>query len=98
MSTGTDLINTERQRQIKEKGWTEEHDDVHDGGELALASMYYACPDSHKVLISALWPEYWNTDFAKKGQSTRIRDLEKAGAMLAAEIDRLQRLGQTRIE
>lgn len=36
------------------------------------------------------WP--WERNADKRRSATRIRDLEKAGALIAAEIDRLQRL------
>lgn len=34
MKTGIDLITEERERQIREEGWTPEHDDGHRSGEL----------------------------------------------------------------
>jgi hypothetical protein len=36
------------------------------------------------------WP--WDEEWDKRGKSTRIRDLQKAGALIAAEIDRLERV------
>lgn len=107
MTTGVELIAEERQRQIEKEGWTPEHDDEHDDGQLALAAMHYAAPDDRSgsrvsyvveclnlddevLWCDALWP--WGLRWDKKGRSTRIRDLVKAGALIAAEIDRLQRL------
>ena len=40
--TGTELIAEERQRQIEVEGWTPEHDDEHDSGELSCAGELYA--------------------------------------------------------
>lgn len=37
-------IATERSRQIDAEGWTPEHDDHHNKGELALAGALYASP------------------------------------------------------
>lgn len=106
MSIGAKLIAEERQRQIGAEGWTADHDDEHDQDELALAAIHYATPDMGPLRQIAVveqsaatrkwiwtddvWP--WDCDDDKKGQSTRIRDLVKAGALIAAEIDRLQRL------
>ena len=42
-------------------------------------------------LIDHLWPEGWSPDWIDKF-SNPIRDLEKAGALIVAEIDRLERL------
>ena len=53
------------------------------------------------------WPRYWDDEWDKRGRNQndelvpnnqaspekRIRDLVKAGALIAAEIDRLQRVG-----
>ena len=92
MSIGLDLIALERKRQLEVHNWTPEHDAVHDEEEIALAAMYYACPKSIIFLVESLWPKNWDLHYAQKGESTRIRDLEKAGALIAAEIDRLKRL------
>lgn len=40
-SAALDVL-AERQRQINAEGWTPEHDDEHDGGELAVAAAAYA--------------------------------------------------------
>lgn len=34
----------ERQRQIEKEGWTDEHDDAHEKGDLALAAICFATP------------------------------------------------------
>jgi hypothetical protein len=39
-----DLIAGERQRQIEEEGWTSEHDDAHNGNQIAMAAACYASP------------------------------------------------------
>lgn len=97
---GVTLIAAERQRQVDAEGWTAEHDDTHECGELALAAAVYACPprDRSDAIKRALWPWGWNSF---KGEpmyfdrptptDARIRSLVKAGALIAAEIDRLQR-------
>jgi hypothetical protein len=93
---GVGLIAAERERQVSKEGWTPEHDDAHEMGELAAAAIAYASPfESIKARsliceehVCEVWP--WDPEAFKPGD--RIRDLTKAGALIAAEIDRLQRL------
>lgn len=92
MKTGIELIAEERQRQIEVEGWTVERDkEEHAIGELALAASCYAMtPDLRPAeLPPSHWPwvNYW-----KPSPNDRIRELQKAGALIAAEIDRLQAL------
>lgn len=87
---GCELIALERGRQIEDEGWSPEHDDQWVNDELVRAAVYYALPRRHDVLIAWPWAEAWN----KKDKHSRIRQLEIAGALIAAEIDRLQRLGE----
>lgn len=91
MQTGTELIAAERQRQVAQEGWTLEHDDEHDDGELLQAARCYLSlnPDYPHLTGAALdWP--WHPDWWKPSPDP-IRNLVKAGALIAAEIDRLQR-------
>lgn len=126
---GVELIAAERERQVSGEGWTPEHDDEHDGSELAWAAVCYAAPT--KVLANVLrytpchcrsascehiggvirkarpcdpWP--WDEERDKRLRDERrnlrlatgddrIRQLVKAGALIAAEIDRLQRGADT---
>ena len=44
MKTGIERITDERRRQVDAEGWTPEHDDEHDSGQLALAAACYATP------------------------------------------------------
>lgn len=87
MKTGIELITDERNRQIKE--WNNNHDSQHTDQSLALAACYFALPDIYDSPLVSLWPESWSVVWAKKGDRDRMRDLEKAGALIAAEIDRL---------
>lgn len=83
-STGASMIADERQRQIEEEGWTPEHDDQHEDLELLYAAEAYMFGDPDA------WP--WEEDSFKP--TSKIRDLVRAGALIAAEIDRLLRKGQ----
>ena len=98
---GAKRIAAERKRQIKEEGWSEYHDDVTwSHGELARAAACYAMPGyirkklvgdvRSKVGLFDIWP--WNVAHWKPAPDNRIRELEKAGALIVAEIDRLLRL------
>lgn len=99
---GIELIAAERERQLKSEGWTAEHDDAHDNGELVMAARCYATEPHNrnchtysqtigirdeKVSVPVLWP--WSWEWWKP--KDRISDLVRAGALIAAEIDRLQR-------
>lgn len=102
MATGIEMITAERERQV-ELGWTSQHDDGHDSGELGWAAACYAAPsgimrralfaDGHPEAHLRAWP-WVDYDSPKPALSIqlRIRALAKAGALASAEIDRLLRL------
>lgn len=94
MKTGIELIAKERDRQVTEEGWTSGHDQEHDRGELALASAAYASAELYRRTTSEgynntphIWP--WTASSWKPTPKDRVRELVKAGALIAAEIDRL---------
>lgn len=88
--TGIELIAAERQRQITDEGWTAEHDDQWPYGTLAEAAACYASKQRTADGFSPDgWP--WDEEWWKPTPLDRIRELTKAGALIAAEIDRLQR-------
>ena len=99
--SGAQLIANERDRQIKIKGFT--NDDHHTLGELSSAAGAYLLVASAEVRGSQAsewpwemvcssselmlsWP--WRKTFWKPSDDP-IRNLVKAGALIAAEIDRL---------
>lgn len=87
-----DLIAAERQRQVGEEGWTASHDNSHAHGELARAAACYA-RQSRRGVVSGEPPEDWPWDRGWwKPSMDPVRDLVKAGALIAAEIDRIQLL------
>ncbi len=75
-------IASERRRQMEVEGWTAEHDDQHDLGQMAGDAASYAVgsPDWY-------WP--WDRKWWKP--TNRRRNLIKAGALIVAEIERLDR-------
>lgn len=86
-------IASERQRQIEGEGWTPEHDgDEHQGGELGRAAISYilgvAYIQEPKRSTSG-WPWPWSLKWWKP--SDKRRNLVKAGALIVAEIERLDR-------
>lgn len=88
--TGAEMIAAERRRQIEGEGWTAEHDDEHGDGELARAAVCYALAGvgAASDVVPEAWP--WD-DFWWNPSPDGIVSLTKAGALIAAEIDRLQR-------
>lgn len=95
MGTGIEIIAAERQRQIESEGWTVEHDDKHTRNELAKAAACYAMGQQfvfiNEWVNKRAWP--WENRWWKPTPKDRIKELAKAGALIAAEIDRLQRKG-----
>lgn len=90
-SYGAQLIAVERARQISAEGYTAEGDDRQTAGELAMAAACYATPPTHRDRpLPILWP--WS-GMVWRPSPSRIRELVKAGALIAAEIDRLKRAG-----
>ena len=96
---GSELIAAERQRQIEVEGWTAEHDAEHRGGDLTEAAICYAIAAASQArgynsatsmrvphMDRMRWP--WDGP-AWKPSEDPIRNLTKAGALIAAEIDRL---------
>ena len=88
--TGVGLIANERTRQIKSEGWSAQHDDQHVSGELAEAAVCYV--KRRDATHSDGTPFGWPWDHKWWKPTMRIRNLVKAGALIAAEIDRLLRV------
>jgi hypothetical protein len=89
---GAERIRIERERQKTVEGWTSEHDDDpgHSDGQMAQAAACYAWPAPRPLDVKRAWP--WDRQWWKPTPWDRVRELEKAGALIAAEIDRLLRL------
>lgn len=102
-SAGVLLIDAERGRQVTEEGYTAEHDDTHADGSLGvmaqrlLTRVYdlVANPDDElapgsKYRMAAREAKH----VADKYNGDRVHQLTVAGAVIAAEIDRLLRAEQ----
>lgn len=98
---GRDVL-AERRRQIEAEGWTAEHDDTHSEGQLALAAGCYATVAGlHNAARLTFvgrdrdgeqtpWPNWpWSSAWWKP--KSRRSDLVRAGALILAEIERLDR-------
>lgn len=90
-------VQAERSRQVEAEGWTPEHDDEHACDEIAAFACFYAMPPAARdwdasstgygdTLGEAILPEGWEP---KTGD--RRRELVKAGGLILAEIERLDR-------
>lgn len=90
-------IAAERRRQVAVEGWTPGHDDKHEDGEIACAAAAYCISGSNPKFYAtmpviarempAVWPwsfEWWKPKGAR-------HDLVRAGALIVAEIERLDR-------
>lgn len=91
-------VTAERRRQMEVEGWTPEHDDEHRRGEMASAAAAYAAQAGAMMRLgtsfydsdpppSIEWP--WARGWWKPGPPRRM--LVKAGALILAEIERLDR-------
>ena len=91
---GAGLIAAERLRQIKEEGYSSIRDDEYRDEQLVDAAMVCAVSAvkvNLKAFFQQFWPKGWDKSWCKKKTDHRITQLIKAGALLAAEIDRLLR-------
>jgi hypothetical protein len=92
--TGTELISKERSRQIVQEGYSSKSDDALVDGDLAIAAANYVCHDTAACVLDCDGEIVENPicgDFNNRERKPRLRQLVIAGALIAAEIDRLQR-------
>jgi hypothetical protein len=112
-SAALQLIAAERDRQVSREDYSAKHDDSHADGEIACAAACYALPESHRRYsrrhhelsenggrdlvwwTPTHWPDGWEF---KASPKDRVRELVKAGALIAAEIDRLLRAESQKTE
>jgi len=92
--TGVELIAIERKRQIEELGYDYAHDHLYADEQLAKAGAVYALPNKLRELwwgndwasiTRRFWP--WDWKYWKPTPDDRIKELAKAGALIAAQID-----------
>lgn len=91
-------VLAERRRQVEQEGYDPAHDDEHQNDEIAAYAAVYAMPQAARqwpasetgygdTLAQAMVPEGW----AIPPDGDRRRELIKAGALILAEIERLDR-------
>lgn len=90
MRSGWGRIADERVRQIDAEGYYSFHDDDHTADELARAADCYLNAEGPDCPMPGSWP--W--PYSGWNPKDRISNLVRAGALIAAEIDRLQRLAK----
>ena len=87
-------VLAERKRQVDVEHWMPGHDDQHTGGELAQAAAAYAYygteAENSQPPAESIFPTTWDMSWWKPGDHRR--NLVKAGALIIAEIERLDRL------
>lgn len=83
-------VVAERQRQQSVEGWMPEHDDEHCNGELAMAAVCYI-NETGTVNRNGGKPWGWPWDASWWKPNARRRNLVKAGALILAEIERIDR-------
>ena len=95
MTTGIELIAAERTRQIEVERFDASHDWYHPEGTLAVAAACYALPTAERLMalecdengVPEVWP--WEPKMFKPTPGDRKRELIKAGALIAAELDKI---------
>ena len=84
--TGSDMIAIERKRQVEVEGYNARHDNNEQDGTLEKAAMAYLYSSvGNRKEGMKVWPGC--LPFFKP--KTQGRDLVRAGALIAAAIDRL---------
>lgn len=106
---GATMIAEERARQVEKEGWDADHDKQHSRQELLWAAVAYVANAMHKLGVKEgiarvsyghkiisyedVFPRNWLRKYDKRSKHGTIRSLTIAGALIAAEIDRLHRMG-----
>jgi hypothetical protein len=97
LSQATIDVIGERRRQQLSEGFSDSHDDKHNYGELADAAATYAMRPSFRRLEMSpydqrkIWQSLWPWEVKWWKPKDRRRDLVRAGALIIAEIERLDR-------
>lgn len=98
--TGAEQIAIERRRQVDKEGWTSEHDADWTEGELKMAAMayleadgndQYLCETNDRQRFNTPAYDYWPWKSTWWKPKDRLSNLVRAGALIAAEIDRIQK-------
>lgn len=90
--TGIELIAQERKEQIEKHGWSKRHDSCHVNGALVKVAAILAVQGTDSKVISSdgefeTGNNVWGLE--EKLKNNDIHRLKVAGALIAAEIDRI---------
>lgn len=92
MKSGIELITIERHEQIVKHGFDQEHDRKNMFQELKKAAIF-ALDAGNPICMNMYYPTSWADWFSVNiFKKSEIERLTVAGALIAAEIDRLQAL------
>jgi len=97
MKSGIALIQEEREQQATREHFSAEHDSQWESGELRRAAVAYLLANDVPLNITehqALF--WWPWDLFWWKPKDKISNLVRAGALIAAEIDRLQELEKSK--
>ena len=84
-------VAAERRRQIEAEGWTPEKDDAYRHGDMSTAAACYAMMGRSHYPVPGNPPPQWPWGDSWWKPTTYRRNLVKAGALILAEIERLDR-------
>ena len=84
--TGVEKIGEEREKQIKKHGYTAKHDLNYKSNELLLGALTYLLAAINNGFVSS---ETWPFDITYYHYEGYESSLKKAGAFIAAELDRI---------
>jgi hypothetical protein len=85
-----EAIAEERERQISEEGYDAHYDDFYSANQLGYAAACYAAGTRVSSAGTDVWP--WDEKHWKP--RTARENLVRAGALIVAELERLERIGQ----
>ena len=96
MTEASHALLRERKRQIEKEGWLPNHDDEHDRNELGYAASCYADPSFiNDGDLNYAPPKDWPWEDGSWKPKTYKENLIRAGALILAELDRLNRLEES---
>jgi len=92
-----DLVLAERVRQVEELGISTKRDDQYLKDELAMMAACYLYAPKYPFAIGTgeKVPNQWPHSTGWNPKTSRLRQLEKAGALVIAEIERILRKSKT---
>ena len=87
MKSGIELIRDEREKQLIKYGYTSRHDAMYTNKELLFAALAYL---NEAIYGGSVGKEHWPFNLEFWHPEDYVNNLKKAGAFIAAELDRLE--------